>query len=131
MLHITEGIVSPPARLPDIYPVLNLLLCTPVFVFTWLWSIKRSVEVSWGLTGLGTSPKASSATPATDIADGPVTDHDGDGLAEAPVDGLSSSLGLSVTSERPANLRTRSLGYAQGRKSSLRGSGSLENEQSS
>jgi len=55
-LHLMELLISPPSRFPDLYPVLNVLLCTPVFGITWLWSIKRSTEVTWGVSALGTPP---------------------------------------------------------------------------
>ncbi|TCD70905.1 Glucosyltransferase-like protein [Steccherinum ochraceum] len=54
-LLILEFFVPPPARLPDIFPVLNVLVSTPVFALTWLWSIKRGIEVSWAAGGLGSS----------------------------------------------------------------------------
>ncbi|KAJ3791229.1 glucosyltransferase [Lentinula aff. detonsa] len=50
-LHFSEQIISPPARYPDLFPVLNVLVSTPVFVCLWLWSIKCCVQVSWALTG--------------------------------------------------------------------------------
>ncbi|KAI0087799.1 ALG6, ALG8 glycosyltransferase family-domain-containing protein [Irpex rosettiformis] len=138
VLHTAEAILPPPARLPDLYPVLNVLVCTPVFAFTWLWSIKRGVEVSWALGGLGpasgsslqdVTPAAKSktskqqtasfsrpriqsdATPATTSLSSPVLD--GNGSAS----GFSSAL-----SDRQAAraLKTRSLGYSSGRPSSLR-----------
>lgn len=52
-LHLMELILSPPSRYPDLYPVLNVLICTPVFMLTWLWSIKCGIEVGWALGGLG------------------------------------------------------------------------------
>ncbi|KAJ3864801.1 glycosyltransferase family 57 protein [Lentinula novae-zelandiae] len=50
-LHLLELIVAPPARYPDLFPVLNVLISTPVFVCLWLWSIKCCVQVSWAITG--------------------------------------------------------------------------------
>lgn len=35
------------SRYPDIFPVLNVLLCTPVFCLIWLWSTKRQLEVGF------------------------------------------------------------------------------------
>ncbi|PWN34196.1 ALG6, ALG8 glycosyltransferase, partial [Meira miltonrushii] len=35
------------SRYPDIFPVLNVLLCTPVFGLIWLWSTKRQLEVGF------------------------------------------------------------------------------------
>ncbi|KAJ7672726.1 ALG6, ALG8 glycosyltransferase family-domain-containing protein [Mycena rosella] len=52
-LHALELIISPPARYPDLFAVLNVLISTPVFGLVWLWSIKCGVEVSWALGGLG------------------------------------------------------------------------------
>ncbi|KAJ7505307.1 glucosyltransferase [Mycena galericulata] len=52
--HALELLIQPPARYPDLYPVLNVLISTPVFVLVWLWSIKCGVEVTWALGGLGT-----------------------------------------------------------------------------
>ncbi|KAF8967145.1 glucosyltransferase [Flammula alnicola] len=44
LLHGLELIIPPPARYPDLFPVLNVLISTPVFVLTWLWSIKCGIE---------------------------------------------------------------------------------------
>ncbi|KAG6854653.1 hypothetical protein C0991_003301 [Blastosporella zonata] len=55
-VHVLELVISPPGRYPDIYPVLNVLISTPVFVLAWLWSIKSGVEVAWALGGLGWAP---------------------------------------------------------------------------
>lgn len=49
-LHVTEAVFEPPARYPDLFPVLNVLICAPTFVCVWLWSIKRGIEVGWALT---------------------------------------------------------------------------------
>ncbi|KAF8505356.1 glucosyltransferase [Hysterangium stoloniferum] len=51
-LHATEAIIKPPTRYPDLFPVLNVLISALVFFLTWLWSIKRGVEVGWALGGL-------------------------------------------------------------------------------
>ncbi|KAF9077817.1 glucosyltransferase [Rhodocollybia butyracea] len=50
-LHLLEPIIIPPARYPDLFPVLNVLVSTPVFVCLWLWSIKCCIQVSWAVTG--------------------------------------------------------------------------------
>lgn len=34
-------------RFPDIYPVLNVLLCTPCFALIYLWALKRQWEVGF------------------------------------------------------------------------------------
>ncbi|THH10478.1 hypothetical protein EW145_g1304 [Phellinidium pouzarii] len=52
-IHFVEMFFAPPRRYPDLFPVLNVLVSTPVFFFTWLWSIKRSTEVAWGISGMG------------------------------------------------------------------------------
>ncbi|KAK0558080.1 Glucosyltransferase-like protein [Tilletia horrida] len=41
------------ARYPDLFPVLNVILCTPVFGLIWLWALKRQLEVGFAV-GLGT-----------------------------------------------------------------------------
>ena len=53
VLHFLEFIIQPPARYPDIFPVLNVLVSTPVFGLVWLWSIKSGIEVGWAVAGLG------------------------------------------------------------------------------
>ncbi|TFK17406.1 glucosyltransferase Alg6 [Coprinopsis marcescibilis] len=50
-LVLLEMVVTPPRRYPDIIPVLNVLISTPVFVLIWLWSIKCGIEVGWALGG--------------------------------------------------------------------------------
>ncbi|KAF7346335.1 Glycosyltransferase family 57 protein [Mycena sanguinolenta] len=52
-LHVLELLMLPPARYPDLFAVLNVLISTPVFVLVWLWSIKCGVEMSWAVGGLG------------------------------------------------------------------------------
>lgn len=54
-LHFLELIFPPPARYPDLFPVLNVLICTPVFGLVWLWSLKCGVEVGWALGGYSSS----------------------------------------------------------------------------
>ncbi|KAI0315804.1 glucosyltransferase [Amylostereum chailletii] len=53
LLHVAELVQPPPARYPDIYPVLNVLISTPIFGLTWLWSIKSIMEARWAVGGLG------------------------------------------------------------------------------
>jgi alpha-1,3-glucosyltransferase len=65
-LHLLELAVTPPAHLPDIFSVLNVLVCTPVFVLTWLWSIKRGLEIQWALGGLRS--RADKATDGSRLA---------------------------------------------------------------
>lgn len=58
-----EMMISPPSRYPDLFAVLNVLISTPVFMLTWLWSIKCGVEVGWALSGLG------SISPQTNVSE--------------------------------------------------------------
>ena len=53
LLYILEFAYRPPAQYPDLFPVLAVLLSSPVFVFTWLWSIKSIIEALWTAGGLG------------------------------------------------------------------------------
>jgi len=63
LLHVIvlEFAHRPPARYPDIFTPLNVLLSTPVFAFTWLWSIESIIEVRWtasaGGLSIGGEPK--------------------------------------------------------------------------
>lgn len=52
-LHVLELVVTPPRRYPDLFPVLNVLVSTPVLVLAWLWSIKSGMEVAWTVGGVG------------------------------------------------------------------------------
>ncbi|KAL1743172.1 glycosyltransferase family 57 protein [Schizophyllum fasciatum] len=52
-LHFLELVVSPPARYPDLFPVLNVLISTPVFASAWLWSVVSMVRVGWAIGPLG------------------------------------------------------------------------------
>ena len=98
-----ELLVAPPVRYPDLFPVLDVLVSTPVFVLIWIWSIKRSVEVSWAMRGLSRKcgkmeERSSESTPATP---------------------LKSTFGSSPTStvetvRGEAGVRAMSLGYASG-----------------
>lgn len=121
VLHVAEALFTPPARLPDLFPVLNVLVSTPVFALVWLWSIKRGVEVSWALGGLGSRSSTHATQPPTlkkplpFPSDGRPDKALGNG--EAPVDGLSSVRG--------SGFRTMSLGFAEGRRRKVR-SGSVD-----
>ncbi|EIW59448.1 glucosyltransferase [Trametes versicolor FP-101664 SS1] len=121
VLHVAEALFTPPARLPDLFPVLNVLVSTPVFALVWLWSIKRGVEVSWALGGLGSRSNTHATQPPTlkkplpFPSDGRPDKALGNG--EAPVDGLSSVRG--------SGFRTMSLGFAEGRRRKVR-SGSVD-----
>ncbi|KAH9891589.1 ALG6, ALG8 glycosyltransferase family-domain-containing protein [Cubamyces lactineus] len=122
VLHVAELLFRPPARLPDLFPVLNVLVSTPVFALVWLWCIKRGVEVSWALGGLGSrsSTKAPQSVPSLKKplpfpSDSRLDAVAGDGEAlKDPVSGL-----------RGSGMRTMSLGFAQGRRRKVR-SGSMD-----
>ncbi|KXN88065.1 putative dolichyl pyrophosphate Man9GlcNAc2 alpha-1,3-glucosyltransferase [Leucoagaricus sp. SymC.cos] len=60
-LHLMEFVMDPPARYPDIYPVLNVFISTPIFILAWLWSIKCGIEVGWAAGGLGSSSTSTSS----------------------------------------------------------------------
>ncbi|EPQ54608.1 ALG6, ALG8 glycosyltransferase [Gloeophyllum trabeum ATCC 11539] len=60
LLHVLEMLVPPPARYPDLFAALNVLASTPVFVLTWLWSIKCGAQALWALGGLGAGAGAGS-----------------------------------------------------------------------
>ncbi|KAI0057837.1 hypothetical protein BV25DRAFT_1892293 [Artomyces pyxidatus] len=51
-LHLLELVYAPPARYPDLFPVLNVLISTPIFVLLWLWSIKSIIQARWAVGGL-------------------------------------------------------------------------------
>jgi alpha-1,3-glucosyltransferase len=103
LLHLLEFVYRPPARYPDLFPVLNVLVSTPVFVFTWLWSIKSIIEARWVAGGLGLSASESKEKkagpsmvfPSESLSTGGVSS------ALAPVDGLR---------RREGRLRAQSLG---------------------
>ena len=83
-------VITPPSRYPDLFAVLNVLISTPVFVLTWLWSIKCGVEVGWALSGPGSVAYSSPKTKTLE-----------------DVDGTTSN------SIRQSGARAVSLGYAQ------------------
>jgi alpha-1,3-glucosyltransferase len=107
VLHALEFIVLPPRRYPDLFPVLNVLISTPVFVLVWLWSIKCSIEIGWALRGL---PGSSSypVKPTTD-SDRPLTREWTSGTVDQP-DGVRREMGA----------RAMSLGYSQRRRGPFR-----------
>ena len=61
-------IITPPSRYPDLFAVLNVLISTPVFALTWLWSIKCGVEVGWALSGLGSMSTVSKSSKDANVA---------------------------------------------------------------
>jgi len=110
LLHLLEFAYRPPARYPDLFPVLNVLLSTPVFVFTWLWSIKSIIEAGWTAGGLSVGGELkekekkgglSMRFPSESL--GP----DGVSSAVAPLEGIRN--------RREGGLRAQSLGYGYAR----------------
>lgn len=55
-LHLAEASVNPPLRYPDLYPVLNVLLCSGVFGVAWLWGLRKQFEAGWAIGGLQSTP---------------------------------------------------------------------------
>ncbi|KAH9846376.1 ALG6, ALG8 glycosyltransferase family-domain-containing protein [Lenzites betulinus] len=126
VLHVAELLFSPPVRLPDLFPVLNVLVSTPVFALVWLWSIKRGIEVSWALGGLGSRTGALSTQSSTINLKKPVP-FPSDGRADlglATRDGETNGEGGPFV--RGAGMRTMSLGFAQGRRRKTTRSGSAD-----
>ena len=118
ILHIAELLISPPARLPVIFPVLNVLISTPVFALVWLWSIKRGVEVSWALGGLGSRSKAThkQASSSSKLPQTPIEGLDGQTHGNAP----------ETILPRASGMRTMRLGYAQAKRRKGPRSGSVD-----
>ncbi|EJU03327.1 ALG6 ALG8 glycosyltransferase [Dacryopinax primogenitus] len=56
LLHIIE-IFSPPARYPDLWVVARVAVGCGVFGLSWLWALRKQVEVGWGLGGFQKSDK--------------------------------------------------------------------------
>jgi len=105
LLHLLEFAYRPPARYPDLYPVLNVLVSTPVFLFTWLWSIKSIIEARWTAGGLSVVEPKREGKPSLGI---------GFPSESSGPTGVSSSLALpdGARNRRERGWRTRSLGYA-------------------
>jgi alpha-1,3-glucosyltransferase len=98
LLHLMELIFRPPARYPDLFPVLNVLLATPIFLFTWLWSIRSIIEARWTAGGLSVGgPKEKKAKLAF-----PTESPGGVSSALAPADGARN--------RREGGFRAQSLG---------------------
>lgn len=115
-LHILEWIFTPPARYPDLYPVLNVLISTPVFVLAWLWSIKCGIEVGWAMGGLGPSTTAPISRPTSAV----------DGGRKSSVrngSGLEPMAAIGEGSEENIRNRAVSLGYAQSESRRRKGGG--------
>ncbi|KAI0699297.1 ALG6, ALG8 glycosyltransferase family-domain-containing protein [Cerioporus squamosus] len=121
VFHIAELLITPPTRLPDIFSVLNVLISTPVFALVWLWSIKRGIEVSWALGGLGSRSKASQKPASGSTAAKPLQ-FSLEGGADGEAHGSTSENMLP----RASGMRTMSLGFAQGRRRKMPRSGSVD-----
>jgi alpha-1,3-glucosyltransferase len=102
LLHLLEFAYRPPARYPDLFPVLNVLVSTPVFLFTWLWSIKSIIEAGWTAGGLsvGGELKEKKAGPGMVFASESLSTG-GFSSALAPLEGVR---------RREGRLRAQSLG---------------------
>ncbi|KAF7987103.1 hypothetical protein HWV62_289 [Athelia sp. TMB] len=97
LLHGVELVLSPPARYPDIFPVLNVLVSTPVFALVWLWSIKCGFEIAWAMGGLPGSPQTKTES-------------------SIKADQAGSKGGPLGSIGRESGARASSLGFSQGRK---------------
>lgn len=105
LLHLLELVMPPPARYPDLFPVLNVLVSTPVFGLIWLWSIKRGIQVSWAIAGLPGSGTDSKIKVAKDDGQDSENEH------------VSANVRRSVGGgRRDAGMRAVSLGYASGQR---------------
>ncbi|RDB17831.1 Dolichyl pyrophosphate Man9GlcNAc2 alpha-1,3-glucosyltransferase [Hypsizygus marmoreus] len=116
-LHVLEFIFAPPSRYPDIYPVLNVLISTPVFVLTWLWSIKCGIEVGGGLGsggGVAGERRPPSVSEHSVTADGAATG------SFRQMGGRAVSLGVAQSYKRRATFGGSS------RASSVVGAGDAE-----
>ncbi|KAG8214902.1 ALG6, ALG8 glycosyltransferase family-domain-containing protein [Butyriboletus roseoflavus] len=112
LLHLLELAVPPPARYPDLFPVLNVLVSTPVFGLIWLWSIKRGIEVGWaiaGLPGSGTDSKIKFVKGGAQESENERVDV----TARRSVGGV----------RRDAGMRAVSLGYASSQRGVVGGRG--------
>jgi len=68
LLHTAELLIDPPARYPDLFPVLNVLLCAPIFGLAWLWSTARIVQVAWAVGVLGGSRREAPTKKEREVA---------------------------------------------------------------
>ncbi|KAF5385698.1 hypothetical protein D9757_005525 [Collybiopsis confluens] len=109
VLHVLEPFVKAPARYPDLFPVLNVLVSTPVFMCIWLWSIKSCIQVSWAITG----PSGSGFS----VGDHQIQHRDRAMSVMSDASDLPSSSSTSVARQlRDDGTRASSLGYAQMKK---------------
>ena len=106
-----------------------MLVSTPVFVLVWLWSIKRGIEVSWTLGGLGLRSKSTAAPkkqPLSVPSSARTLSFSADGIPGQHADGTARSIASGVVPLRSQGMRTMSLGFAQGRQRKLPRSGSVD-----
>lgn len=96
-LHVLEIFIAPPSRYPDVYPVLNVLICAPVFMCTWLWSWRGGLEVGWALVNPGSGSKT-------------------DQIERKPSVGEHTPTEAILTSYRQLGGRTVSLGFGQSKR---------------
>ncbi|KDQ15002.1 glycosyltransferase family 57 protein [Botryobasidium botryosum FD-172 SS1] len=71
VLHLAEFTISPPARYPDLYPVLNAVLCAGVFGIVWLVGMKKQFEAGWAIAGLGGRNRKGRKEPKANASPGP------------------------------------------------------------
>lgn len=112
LLHLLEFAYRPPARYPDLFPVLNVLLSTPVFVFTWLWSIKSIIEARWTAGGLSVGGELKEKEKEKEA--GLSMRFPSESLGSGGVSSAVAPLG-GIRSRREGGLRTQSLGYTYAR----------------
>lgn len=94
VLHCAELVYVPPSRYPDLFPVLNAVLCAGVFGIAYLWSLKRLVELSWAMGSLRkpTVHASTSKIPRPDQPTGDVRSNGSASNVREPTASLSSSL---------------------------------------
>lgn len=59
VIHLLPALTTPPARFPDLYIVLNVLVSSAVFGAAWLWGALKLVEGAWALGMLQSKAKTS------------------------------------------------------------------------
>ncbi|OCH91210.1 glucosyltransferase [Obba rivulosa] len=117
VLHLLELTIPPPSRLPDIYPVLNVLISTPVFVLAWLWSIKRGIEVGWALGGIGASSPKHVGKKVS------LSDQSADAVTATAI---KDNMDGNISPNLRARVTRRSLGFTDGKRHTPFRTGSVE-----
>lgn len=59
VLIFLDAVTTPPAHLPDLFVVLNVVWSCGIFGLGWLWSLTRLIEEAWGMVGLGSGDSPS------------------------------------------------------------------------